>query len=34
MRTLKNFIGGRWVDSTSPRRVKDFNPADTSEVIA
>jgi alpha-ketoglutaric semialdehyde dehydrogenase len=34
MRTLNNFIGGRWVDSTSARRVKDFNPADTSEIVA
>jgi aldehyde dehydrogenase (NAD+) len=34
MRTLNNFIDGRWVDSTSGRRVPDLNPADTSEVIA
>ena len=34
MRTLKNFIGGQWVDSSSGRRVHDVNPADTSEVIA
>ena len=34
MRTLKNFIGGRWVDSTTGRRVPDLNPADASEIIA
>jgi len=34
MRTLKNFIAGRWVDSTSGRRIRDLNPADTSEVVA
>ena len=34
MRTLKNFIAGQWVDSTSGRRVPDLNPADTSEVVA
>src|SRR5688572_3156742 len=34
MRTLKNFIDGKWTDSSSGRRVQDVNPADTSEVIA
>ena len=34
MRTLKNFIGGEWRDSSSGKRVKDLNPADTNEVIA
>jgi acyl-CoA reductase-like NAD-dependent aldehyde dehydrogenase len=33
MRQLKNYIGGEWRESTG-KRVKDFNPADTSEVIA
>ena len=34
MRTLRNFIGGQWRDSSSGRRVKDLNPADTTEVLA
>ena len=34
MRTLKNFINGRWTDSASGKRIKDLNPADTSEVVA
>ena len=34
MRILKNFINGQWTDSRSGKRVKDVNPADTSEVIA
>ncbi|MEX1129381.1 MAG: aldehyde dehydrogenase family protein, partial [Vicinamibacterales bacterium] len=34
MRTLKNFIDGKWTDSSSGRRVPDLNPADTSDVIA
>jgi aldehyde dehydrogenase (NAD+) len=34
MRQLKNFIGGEWRDSSSGKRVKDINPADTNEVIA
>ena len=34
MRTLKNFIDGKWTDSASGRRVQDLNPADTSEVVA
>src|SRR5687768_15815018 len=33
MRELKNFIGGEWRESKG-KRVKDFNPADTSEVVA
>jgi acyl-CoA reductase-like NAD-dependent aldehyde dehydrogenase len=33
MRTLKNFIGGKWRDSTGSR-VKDVNPADVSDVVA
>ena len=34
MRTLKNFIAGQWVDSRSGQRVRDVNPADTSELVA
>ena len=34
MRTLKNFIGGEWRESSSGRRIKDLNPADTAEVLA
>jgi len=30
---LKNFVGGEWRESRG-RRVPDFNPADTSEVVA
>jgi len=30
---LKNFVGGEWRESHG-RRVPDFNPADTSEVVA
>jgi len=33
MRTLKNFIDGRWRDS-SGGRVKDLNPADIHDVVA
>jgi aldehyde dehydrogenase (NAD+) len=32
-RTLSNFIGGTWVES-SGRRVRDLNPADTTDVVA
>jgi aldehyde dehydrogenase (NAD+) len=34
MRTLKNFIGGKWQDSTSGRRTQDLNPADVNDVVA
>jgi aldehyde dehydrogenase (NAD+) len=34
MRTLKNFIDGKWTDSSSGRRVQDLNPADTSDIVA
>jgi aldehyde dehydrogenase (NAD+) len=34
MRTLKNFINGKWTDSSSGKFVQDLNPADTSEIIA
>ncbi len=33
MRTLKNFIGGKWCDSAGGR-VKDLNPADVHDVVA
>jgi aldehyde dehydrogenase (NAD+) len=33
MRTLKNFIDGKWRDSHG-RRVKDLNPADIHDVVA
>ena len=33
MRTLKNFIGGEWRESRGGR-VKDVNPADTTEIVA
>ena len=34
MRILKNFISGEWRESSSGKRVKDLNPADTSDVVA
>ncbi|MEP6916499.1 MAG: aldehyde dehydrogenase family protein [Acidobacteriota bacterium] len=34
MRTLKNFIGGKWRDSTSGKRTEDVNPADVSDIVA
>jgi acyl-CoA reductase-like NAD-dependent aldehyde dehydrogenase len=33
MRTLKNFIGGDWRDSTGPL-IRDFNPADVQDIVA
>jgi acyl-CoA reductase-like NAD-dependent aldehyde dehydrogenase len=33
MRTLKNFIGGKWCESRG-RRVRDLNPADVDDVVA
>jgi acyl-CoA reductase-like NAD-dependent aldehyde dehydrogenase len=33
VRTLSNFIGGEWRESTG-RRVRDVNPADTTEIVA
>src|SRR3954464_8952020 len=33
MRSLKNFIGGKWCESRGGR-VKDFNPADVQDVVA
>ena len=34
MRSLRNYINGEWRESSSGTRVKDLNPADTSEVLA
>ncbi|HVL69157.1 MAG TPA: aldehyde dehydrogenase family protein [Vicinamibacterales bacterium] len=34
MRSLRNYIDGRWTDSTGGQRIRDINPADTDEVIA
>jgi aldehyde dehydrogenase (NAD+) len=34
MRTLQNFIGGKWRDSASGKRTPDLNPADVSDVVA
>jgi acyl-CoA reductase-like NAD-dependent aldehyde dehydrogenase len=33
MDTYKNFIGGRWVESTSSKTVNNTNPANTDDVI-
>jgi acyl-CoA reductase-like NAD-dependent aldehyde dehydrogenase len=30
---LKNFINGKWVESSSPDQMQDFNPANTREVL-
>jgi aldehyde dehydrogenase (NAD+) len=34
MRTLENFVGGRWVPAATDDSVADLNPADPSDVIA
>ena len=34
MRQLKNYIGGEWRDSSTGKRIKDINPADTNEIVA
>jgi aldehyde dehydrogenase (NAD+) len=34
MQTYKNFIGGKWVESTSARTAQNINPADTDDVLA
>ena len=34
MRTLENFIGGRWVPASTDETVDDVNPADPSDVLA
>src|SRR3982074_731067 len=33
MDTYRNFIGGKWIDSTSSRTVNNTNPANTDDVI-
>src|SRR5437879_390389 len=33
MDTYRNFIGGKWIDSTSPKIVKNIKPANTEDVI-
>ena len=32
-KTYRNFIGGEWVASESPKSVPNLNPADTREVL-
>ena len=32
-KAYRNFIGGQWVDSESPKSVPNINPADTREVL-
>ena len=33
MTTYRNFIGGKWLESTSSRTVNNINPANTDDVI-
>ena len=33
MDTYRNFIGGKWIESSSSRTVNNTNPADTDDVI-
>src|SRR6195256_6600632 len=33
MDTYRNFIGGKWIESSSSRTVSNTNPADTEDVI-
>src|SRR6266853_1005823 len=33
MDTYRNFIGGKWIESTSAKTVNNINPANTEEVI-
>src|ERR1044071_8290997 len=33
MDTYKNFIGGKWVESSSSKTAKNINPANTDDVI-
>ncbi|MFS8086101.1 MAG: aldehyde dehydrogenase family protein, partial [Acidobacteriota bacterium] len=33
MDTYRNFIGGKWIESTSSRTINNVNPADTTDVI-
>ncbi|MBI4546506.1 MAG: hypothetical protein HY707_00890, partial [Ignavibacteriae bacterium] len=31
--TLKNYINGKWVESSSGKRVPNINPANTEDVL-
>ncbi len=33
MQTYRNFIGGQWVESVSPKHVENINPANTDEIL-
>src|SRR5437762_8350662 len=33
MDTYRNFIGGKWIESTSSKTVNNLNPANTDDVI-
>src|SRR5881394_3742617 len=33
MDTYRNFIGGKWIESTSAKTVNNINPANTAEII-
>src|SRR5439155_24478957 len=33
MDTYRNFIGGKWAESSSSKTVKNINPANTEEII-
>src|SRR5919108_5270124 len=33
MDTYRNFIGGRWIESDSAKRVNNTNPANTEDII-
>src|SRR5207253_11209394 len=33
MDNYRNFIGGKWIESTSAKTVNNINPANTAEVI-
>ncbi|MFN2576445.1 MAG: aldehyde dehydrogenase family protein, partial [Pyrinomonadaceae bacterium] len=33
MNTYRNFIGGKWIESTSEKTVNNINPSNTAEVI-
>ena len=33
MDTYRNFIGGKWIESTSAKTVNNINPANTDDLI-
>lgn len=33
MHTYRNFVGGKWIESTSSRSLKNVNPANTDDVL-